>query len=365
MDTTSTLRNTIWRFGIFLALCHGTWSHGEICFQPVRCLNGDTTLSRPTGQRIVQSQRAVTDDEQAALEQAAGSGDGKHGRKVKRTKRNKYADKSRVEGKLDPFEAQHITSKAYEDSLNNKQIRISLPVEPSADPLLYPDDRFIDPYNPATFGFMNVGTVIGAHGVKGDVTVLVDDEEYAEWILCEKGAKAVLHLKPEWRRYPRERIRLVEGRRTGTPDRFIVRLSGIEDRDAAGKLKSHKLYTRRSECLKDLQEDEYLIDQIVGLDVIHSATGDLLGKVRGIVTRDEVFGRVDGGHDFIDLQVLQTTPSEPVQSCLVPMVPSIVVMIDLGAALVKLNPPEGLLDLAVRRQRKLRVRALLPPSKSE
>lgn len=347
-------RNTI---GLFLALCHGALSHGGICFQPVRCLNG---------QRIIQYQRAVTDDEQAALKQAAGSGDGKHGRKVKRTKRNKYADKSRVEGKLDPFDAQHITSKAYEDSLKNKQIRISLPVEPSsADPLLYPDDRFIDPYNPATFGFMNVGTIIGAHGVKGDVTVLVDDEEYAERILCKKGAKAVLHLKPEWRRYPRERIRLVEGRRTGTPDRFIVRLSGIEDRDAAGKLKSHKLYTRRSECLKDLQEDEYLIDQIVGLDVIHSATGDLLGKVRGIVTRDEVFGRVDGGHDFIDLQVLQTTPSEPVQSCLVPMVPSIVVMIDLGAALVKLDPPEGLLDLAVRRQRKLRVRALLPPSKSE
>ena len=48
------------------------------------------------------------EDPMEALSKAVGGGVGKHGRKMKRVKANKYAASSRVAGKLDPLEAQYV-----------------------------------------------------------------------------------------------------------------------------------------------------------------------------------------------------------------------------------------------------------------
>jgi 16S rRNA processing protein RimM len=52
-------------------------------------------------------------------------------------------------------------------------------------------------------------------------------------------------------------------RRAGTDDRPIVRLSGIGDRDAAGGLRGEPLLVAATE----LEEDEYLIEDLVGCEV--------------------------------------------------------------------------------------------------
>ena len=36
---------------------------------------------------------------------------------------------------------------------------------------IYPDEALIDPYDPSTFGFVFVGTVLGAHGLSGELKV--------------------------------------------------------------------------------------------------------------------------------------------------------------------------------------------------
>ena len=35
----------------------------------------------------------------------------------------------------------------------------------------YPEEGGFDPYDPTTFGFVEVGLVLGAHGIKGELKV--------------------------------------------------------------------------------------------------------------------------------------------------------------------------------------------------
>jgi 16S rRNA processing protein RimM len=57
--------------------------------------------------------------------------------------------------------------------------------------------------------------------------------------------------------------RAVVERRAGTDDRPIVRLSGVSDRDAAGRLRDEPLLVEGAE----LEEGEYLIEDLVGCEV--------------------------------------------------------------------------------------------------
>jgi 16S rRNA processing protein RimM len=62
-------------------------------------------------------------------------------------------------------------------------------------------------------------------------------------------------------------------RRAGTDERPIIRLNGVADRDAAGGLRGEPLLVAASE----LEEDEYLVDDLVGCDVAG------IGTVRRVI----------------------------------------------------------------------------------
>jgi RimM protein, required for 16S rRNA processing len=85
--------------------------------------------------------------------------------------------------------------------------------------------------------------------------------EFAER-LCKPGVR---HLKAQNRRSPRE-IRLLEGRNR-LKNEYLIRLEGISDRNEAMKLRGSVLYARQEERPDDMDEDEYLISELVGLDV--------------------------------------------------------------------------------------------------
>ena len=73
------------------------------------------------------------------------------------------------------------------------------------------------------------------------------------------------HIKAPSRRSPRE-VQLLEGRhRLG--DEYLVKLKGIGDRDSANRLRGSVLYARQTERPKDVADDEYLIADLVGLEV--------------------------------------------------------------------------------------------------
>ena len=93
----------------------------------------------------------------------------------------------------------------------------------------------IDPFDPSSFGYMQIGTIVGPHGVKGEVKIKMDTDFCHERIF--KGA--IVYVKKPSRRAPRP-IELVESRAiargsgsAGGTGVFLVKIKGISSRIGA------------------------------------------------------------------------------------------------------------------------------------
>ncbi|HYB37421.1 MAG TPA: ribosome maturation factor RimM [Mycobacterium sp.] len=168
-----------------------------------------------------------------------------------------------------------------------------------------------------------VGRVVKAHGTTGEVVVEVRTDD--------PGARfapgATLHAKRsdhQQRSYVVDAVREQGGR-------LLVRLAGVDDRDAADALRG-SMFIVDSEDLPPIDEpDTYYDHQLEGLrvrtttgqqvgtvaEVLHTAAGELLAVKRN-----------DGGE------------------VLVPFVSAIVTSVSLHDRTVEIDPPEGLLDLS-------------------
>ena len=113
----------------------------------------------------------------------------------------------------------------------------------------------------------------------------------------------------------------------------------------------------------------------------------MVGDVVGVITRDQIC-TVDGlGNDLLEVRLNPdgqyamagtAAAAEAAEAgaragdtggddedgleltCFVPLVPSIVPVIDIANGRCKIDPPEGLLELATVSEQRIRIRALLP-----
>lgn len=109
-----------------------------------------------------------------------------------------------------------------------------------------------------------LGRIAGPFGVRGWVKV-VSFTDPPEQILDY----------PRWRAGEGLELRHAEGRRHGKG--LVVRLEGIEDRDAALALAKPELWVERRE-LPALEEGEHYRADLVGLEVVN-LQGECLGRV--------------------------------------------------------------------------------------
>jgi hypothetical protein len=110
-------------------------------------------------------------EEKARLAELFGAGRGKHADKDRRKHSNKYAKQSKQE-EIDPWE-QQVRKAQRLDPAAAAELAAAERKDAKRDrgSVLFPDEVDIDPYDPTTFGFMEVGVVLGAHGVKGELKV--------------------------------------------------------------------------------------------------------------------------------------------------------------------------------------------------
>jgi 16S rRNA processing protein RimM len=156
-----------------------------------------------------------------------------------------------------------------------------------------------------------VGRVGRPHGVRGEVTVLLESDDPGDFA---PGAAL--------RAGDRD---LVVGRSRRYRDRgLIVGFAGIEDRNTAETLRG-SLLTRCAEGRRALAEGEYRSPSLLGLEAV-TPDGKRLGEVTQVLT-----GR------FQDRLVVATPSGEEVQ---VPFVAELVG--DPAAGRVVIDAPEGL-----------------------
>ena len=165
-------------------------------------------------------------------------------------------------------------------------------------------------------GFVCVGAIAGAYGVRGEVRLKSFCAEPGD--IASYGA---LSTEDGGRSFE---VALKGAIKNG----FAARLSGVASKEAADALKGVRLYVPR-ERLPDAGEDEYYHADLIGLEVVDTG-GTVLGRVKAVLNH--------GAGDL--LEVAGPGLKQPV---LLPFTLEAVPTVDLGLGRIVANPPEGLI----------------------
>ncbi|CAB9526508.1 Probable 16S rRNA-processing protein RimM [Seminavis robusta] len=344
--------------------------------------------------------------------------------KPRRQKKNKY--KKQEENSKDPLELLLEESEQKLQELNQqkqKQQKKKIPAELEAPrTFVFPDNKDIDPNDPASFGFIEIGTVVGAHGVHGEIKVK-SSSGFPERF-TQPGIK---YFKPHNKRAPRKVV-LVKGRGPNKDDEYILQLADTTNRDDAKRLRGGTLFVRKEDrhvLLKNsnnnantgtnnfnsnnnqttntelpqndtaqqqqqskanqdetVEEEEFFVSDLVGLEVFletttteetnnntsendnqnHEPPQLFVGTVVGVVLAEDMCAIPGLGHDMLEINLPRGkggTTSLRDELVLIPFVPQIVPRVDNA---IFIDPPAGLLDLTYVREEKVRIKGFLPPS---
>ncbi len=115
--------------------------------------------------------------------------------------------------------------------------------------------------------FITVGTVVNAHGIRGEVKVnpVGFDPAFI-------AAFSTLYFNGEAVKVRSARVH---------KSTVLLTLPGVEDMDAALALKGKTVAIRRDDAR--LPEGEYFDEELLGCDVVDDATGESLGKVTRVL----------------------------------------------------------------------------------
>ncbi len=160
-----------------------------------------------------------------------------------------------------------------------------------------------------------LGVVVGAHGIRGLVKV--------KSFTAEPEAIARYGPLADERGEQRMALELV-GAHKGV---LLARIAGVDDRNAAERLKGTRLYVNRA-ALPEPEEEEFYEADLVGLEAVRR-DGSSLGKVAAV-------------HDFGAGASLEIEDAAG-KSVIVPFTRAAVPEIDIAGGRLVVEPPEGLL----------------------
>ena len=114
---------------------------------------------------------------------------------------------------------------------------------------------------------------------------------------------------------------------------LLAAVEGVADRDAAERLRGTDLFVPRDRLPAPADPDEFYLADLVGLRVLLRADGRELGRIRAVPN----YGAGD---------LLEMAPAGGGGTVLLPFTRAVVPEVDIAAGLVRIDPPEGLLDEA-------------------
>ena len=161
--------------------------------------------------------------------------------------------------------------------------------------------------------------VIGApRGVKGEVRV----KSYTG------DPKAIAGFGPLTDAAGRRRF-AIERLSPAKDDLLIVKLKGVETREAAAALNGMELFARRGQLPPPAEEEYYLAD-LVGLEAVTSE-GTSLGRVKGVMN----YGAGD---------ILEIAPDQGDETLLLPFTKAVAPVVDVEGGRIVVEPPAAIED---------------------
>ena len=167
--------------------------------------------------------------------------------------------------------------------------------------------------------FISVGKILNFHGIQGEAKVGFSKNQQDFFLSLEQ---VYVKLGNEYQLLKITRSRL-------NKTFAIVKFEGINSINELIPLKSCLLFVEEQTIRENLEEDEFLIDELVGLDVM-DVDGNKLGFVVGVSN--------NGATDLLSVK------TKTKNICLIPFVKAIVVDVSLQDKKVVINNLEGLLE---------------------
>lgn len=166
--------------------------------------------------------------------------------------------------------------------------------------------------------FVSIGKILNFHGVQGEAKLgySKNREEFLSQI-----KEVYVQLNNEYKKLEVLRIRF-------TPKCGIIKFKGINTLNDILEYKNKLIFVTEETARSFLEEDEFLIDELVGLDVYDGEKK--VGSVVGVSN--------NGASDLLSVKNLDK------KICLVPFVKAIVLSVDIKNRKVQINNLEGLLS---------------------
>lgn len=163
---------------------------------------------------------------------------------------------------------------------------------------------------------LEVGKIINTHGLRGEVKVIpwTDTPDVFEDLetLYLKNNDVLTISSVKYQK-----------------NNLIVKFKELGDINEAEKLKNQVLYVERS-ALGELPEGVYYIADLIGLSV-RKETGEEVGKIKDVLQT--------GAND------IYVVAREGAKDLLVPVIPNVVLSVDIDGGEVTVSLPDGLEDL--------------------
>jgi len=166
--------------------------------------------------------------------------------------------------------------------------------------------------------FVSIGKILNFHGIQGEAKLgyTKNREEFLSNL-----KQVYVQAGTEYELLEISKIRF-------TPKCAIIKFKGIDSLNGILEYKNKLLFVDENTARKFLEEDEFLIDELVGLDVYD---GDKkAGTVVGVSN--------NGASDLLSVKTLSKKIS------LIPFVKAIVLSVDIKNRRIQINNMEGLLE---------------------
>lgn len=166
--------------------------------------------------------------------------------------------------------------------------------------------------------FVSIGKILNFHGVKGEAKLgyTKNREEFLSQVKF-----VYLKIGEEYKEFEITNLKF-------TPKCAIVKFKGVDSLNDIIQYKGCVVFVDETTAREFLEEDEFLIDELVGMNVYD---GDKrVGSVVGVSN--------NGASDLLSVK----TNSKNI--CLVPFVKAIVTSVDIKTKRIQINNLEGLLS---------------------
>lgn len=186
------------------------------------------------------------------------------------------------------------------------------------------DSTHSDQQSDAVPKWIEIGTVVAAQGLRGEIRVYPDSDFPARFE--QPGRRWLL---PPGASEPQAE-ELLHGRYLPNKGLYVIQLAGVVSRTQAEALKGYRLVVPEGDR-PPLEAGEFHILDLVGLEVFNQQTQAVIGCVTGVIS---------AGNDL--LEVKSKSPQRG--TVLIPFVKEIVPVVDLKNKRIEITPPQGLLE---------------------